>query len=130
MKTLIVEDEKIIQYLLKTILNEYGPCTVTDNEKDALDIFINATKTNEPFDLVTLDIMLPGGTGHNILHGIRAFEESAGIRGLSGVKTIMISALGDKDNVIGSFKEQCDGYIIKPVDKKKLITQLRELDLI
>ncbi len=130
MKTLVVEDEKIIQYLLEVFLKEYGPCVVTDNVKDALDIFKNAFNMNEPFDLVTLDIMLPDGNGQNILKGIRKIEKSKKILGLSGVKTIIISALGDKDNILGAFKEQCDGYIVKPVDKEKITAQLQELELI
>ena len=130
MKILIVEDDYIIQELIRIILKEYGECFTTETEQEAVKLFKEALDNGNPFDLVTLDIMLPGGDGHSILKRIRGMEEEKGIYGLDGVKIIMISALGDKKNILGSFREQCESYIVKPVVKEDLIRQMKELDLI
>lgn len=130
MKILIVEDDLIIQELMKTILTEFGECTATTTEEEAVELFIQAHSEEKPFDLVTLDIMLPGGNGRNILKRIRGFERKEGINGFDGVKIIMVSALGDKDNVLGSFNDQCEGYLVKPIKRDTLLNQLREMGLI
>lgn len=130
MKILIVEDNLIIQELMKTILTEFGECTATTTEEEAVELFIQAHSEEKPFDLVTLDIMLPGGNGRNILKRIRKFEKEKSIHGLEGVKIIMVSALNDKENVIGSFTDQCEGYLVKPIKRDNLVTQLQELGLL
>jgi len=42
----------------------------------------------------------------------------------------MTTALSDSQNVIGAFKEDCDAYMVKPVERAKLLRQLRKLSLI
>ena len=36
----------------------------------------------------------------------------------------------DKSNVLSAFREQCDGYLVKPLEKSKLLDYLREFELI
>ena len=43
---------------------------------------------------------------------------------------MMTTALDDKKNIMGAFKEQCDVYLVKPIDRVKLVEQLRALRLI
>jgi len=43
---------------------------------------------------------------------------------------IMTTALDDSKNILASFKGQCDVYLTKPVDKAKLLGELRKLKLI
>jgi two-component system chemotaxis response regulator CheY len=42
----------------------------------------------------------------------------------------MTTALKDKENVFTAFNEQCDAYLIKPVDKANLLGKIREFGLI
>jgi two-component system chemotaxis response regulator CheY len=42
----------------------------------------------------------------------------------------MTTALGDLKNVFASFKSLCDGYVVKPLDRTKLLDELRKLELI
>ncbi len=130
MKTLIIEDDLSIQSLIKEFLRDFGVCTFADREDEALQLFKEANIKKDPFNLITLDIMLPGGNGHSILKKIRKYEETMGIWGLDGVKVIMISALGDRENVMGAFRDQCEGYLVKPIQQADLMKQLRELNLI
>ncbi len=46
------------------------------------------------------------------------------------LKVIMTTSLSDKDIILNSFHESCDAYIIKPIDKNKLMTQLKYFSLI
>jgi len=40
------------------------------------------------------------------------------------VKILMTTALGDTQNVFTAFRELCDGYLVKPIDKNKLLGYL------
>ena len=68
--------------------------------------------------------------GHEALKAIRQIESEHGINGLDRVKVIMTTALGDSKNVIGSFREGCEAYIVKPVEKDKLLEEMENLGLI
>ena len=91
---------------------------------------MSALIKKEPYDLVCLDIMLPGLEGQGVLKQIREWEAKSNIHGLDGVKIIMITALGDSKNILQAFKSQCEGYIVKPIRKSKVIDQLNALGLV
>ena len=81
---------------------------------------------NQLYDLICLDIMMPDMDGQQALKEIRALEEADG---RVGAKVLMTTSLQDKRNVITAFREQCDGYLIKPVKKTKLVEYLQRFDL-
>jgi len=130
MKTLIAEDEFTSRRLLEHVLSTYGPCQTAVNGDEALEAFEAAIAEGEPFDLVCLDILMPGLDGQDVLRAIRAVEEANDIAPESGAKVIMTSVLKDGSNVMRAFREQCDAYLVKPVDRPKFEHQLRSLGLI
>jgi len=130
MNILIVEDDSVSSLLLKTVLSHYGTCRVAEDGKLALQFFREAIAEKKPYDLVCLDIMLPGLDGRDVLKQIRAIEDTYGIAGLDGVKIIMITALSDNRTIMEAFRSQCEAYILKPIRKEKVIDQLVSLGLI
>lgn len=89
-----------------------------------------ALEDNQPYDLITLDIMMPIKDGHESLKAIREEEEKKGILGFDGVNVIMMSAFGDHEHILKAFRGGCESYIIKPVTRKKLAEQLESLELV
>lgn len=130
MKTLIVEDDFVSRRLLQAFLSPYGVCDIAVNGCEALVAFSLAVEENAPYDLICLDIMMPEMDGYEVLKEIRKIEEERGVSGLSGVKIIMTTALSDPKNIMMAFKEQCEDYLIKPVEKMKLINKIQKLGLI
>ena len=130
MKTLIAEDDFTSSLLLQEILKPYGPQNLAVNGKDAVEAVRASLETGEPYDLVCLDIMMPEMDGQTVLRRIREMEDKAGIFGPDGAKIIMTTALGNKENILEAFAEQCDGYLIKPIRKDELLRSLRKLKLI
>ena len=130
MKILIVEDDFIGRTLIQEILSKYGACHTAVNGNEAVVAFQKALESGEPYELIILDIMMPGMDGRETLKCIRNREQEAGIMGLACTKIVMTTALDDKKNIIGSFRDQCDGYVVKPIIKEKLIAELKKLDLI
>jgi two-component system chemotaxis response regulator CheY len=128
-KILVVEDELTSRELLKVILEPYGAIETAEDGIQALKAF-NMAQANQPYDLICLDIMLPKMDGQQVLKGIRKIEADKGILGPDAVKIIMISALGDFENVTEAFSAQCTSYITKPIDADKILAELRNLELI
>jgi len=130
MKTLIVEDDFTCGLYLQEILKKYGPANVALNGKEAVEAVRVAVEAGEPYDLITLDIMMPEMDGQTALNEIRRVEEAGGIAPIYGVKVIMTTALDDTKNILASFKGQCDVYLTKPIDKSKLLDYIKKFGLI
>ena len=130
MKILIVEDDFASRKMLQKYLSPYGECDVVVDGQEALDAFSLALTENNPYDLICLDIMLPKIDGQDVLKQIRSIEKEKGIEGLEGVKIIMTTALGDTKNIMDAFKNQCEGYLQKPIERVRLIQEIRKLKLI
>ncbi|MEE8591371.1 MAG: response regulator, partial [Spirochaetia bacterium] len=105
MRILVVEDELTSRELLKVILEPYGSIDTVPDGVEAIKAY-NMALTKEPYDLVCLDIMLPKMDGQQVLKGIRKIEGDKGILGPEAVKILMISALGDFENVTEAFSSQ------------------------
>jgi len=130
MKTLIVEDDFTSRLLLQEILKHHGPAHVAVDGKEAVEAVSAALESGEPYDLVCIDIMMPEMDGQQALKQIRALEEAKGILSTDGAKIIMTTALGDMKNVMTAFSGLADSYLVKPIDKAKLLDQVREFKLI
>ena len=130
MKCLIVEDDFAARRLLKRYLSNYSDCDIAVDGNEAVQAFGQAMNEKEPYELICLDIMMPNINGREALKAIRQIESEYGIDGLDGVKVIMTTALGDSKNIVGSFREGCEAYIVKPVEKDKLLEEMANLGLV
>ena len=130
MKTLIVEDELTSRVMLREILKRYGSPHVAMNGKQGVDAVRTALQAGDPYDLVCLDIMMPEMDGQAALKRIRQLEDEAGMEAHKRAKVIMTSALSDKGNVLEAIRSQCDYFLVKPIDGRALLEELRRLGLI
>lgn len=115
--------------LLQIYLSDYGECFVAVNGNEAVEAVKDALKEGQPYDLICLDIMMPEMDGRQALEKIRQLEQNRGIGGRDGIKVIMTTALSDSRTIMGSFRTGCEAYIIKPIEKQKLLKELEELGL-
>lgn len=114
-KILIVEDEQKIADTLKMGLGENGYWVeVAYDGKIGLKIF-----ELHDFDLVILDINLPGLNGYELCKAIRS-------KG-SQVPIIMLTALSTLDDKMEGYDAGADDYIIKPFEFKELLMKIRVL---
>lgn len=127
MKILLVEDDIVSRSVMLKLLADYGDIEIAQNGDKAMDMFLQAHDKNAPYDLVALDIMMPGKDGQQVLKEIRDFELKKGIMGSDGVKIIMTTALDDKKNILEAFRSQCEAYLTKPIHVKKLHYELAKL---
>lgn len=110
-KILIVEDDPAIQALLHDFLNEAGyDTTLASDGVDAL-----AKYSEQQFDLILLDIMLPKIDGYGVCSVIRQ---------KSDVPIIMLTALDSEQEQIKGLDLQVDDYITKPFSMPILIRKI------
>ncbi|SNB44781.1 response regulator [Geobacter sp. DSM 9736] len=131
MRTLIVEDDFIARRLLKEILTPLGDCDVAINGREAVQAFRMALDDKKPYDLITMDIMMPGMDGQEALKLIREIEKERSIPPSSEVKVIMTTALDDPKNVVEAYYHGgATSYIVKPISKGKLMNEIRGFGLL
>ncbi len=131
MKILIVEDDFVARRTLKEILSPYGECDVVVDGEEAIQAFQLAWDERAPYRLICMDIMMPHVDGQESLQRIREVEREMGVKGADETRVIMISALDDPKTVVDAFyRGGATSYIVKPIQKKKLIEEIRSFGLI
>jgi len=129
MNILVVEDDFISRRLLCRYLEPFGDCDVAINGTEAVDAVESALGANAHYDLICLDIMMPGMSGQEALSKIRDREEKCGLSVGMGAKVVMTTSLEDHENIRQAFKASADGYVVKPIEKKKFLATLEEMGL-
>lgn len=110
-KILIVEDDLSIQALLHDFIQETGHSVILASDGvEAL-----AKYSEQDFDLVLLDIMLPKIDGYGVCEVIRQ---------KSDVPIIMLTALDGEENQIRGLDLQADDYITKPFSMPVLLRKI------
>ena len=110
-KILIVDDEAVIRDLISENLIELGySCETAENGDIALE-----KMDRDKYDLVLLDIRLPGISGIEILKTIKSRYEAA---------VIMITAMDDVNTAVLSMKLGSLDYLVKPFNLETLNTSI------
>jgi len=130
MRSLIVEDEFTSRMQLKYFLEEYGNCDIAVNGLEAVQAYKLALGEKKPYDLVCLDIKMPGRDGHQVLNDIRSIEESTKPLPGKPARIFMTTAMNNLEHVVDAYFELCDDYLSKPIDKNILVAKLREHKLL
>lgn len=131
MRTLIVEDDFTSRLMLQRLLSRYGECHIATDGREAVEAFRLAQADGRGYDLICMDILMPGMDGLQAVHEIRRLEKTPKQARRGGrVSIIMTTASGDSANVNQSVQEDCDGYLLKPVDGRRLLSDLRTLGLL
>jgi len=130
-KCLIAEDNLMSRRILKELLAQQFDCDIAVNGQEAIDSFQLAHESKRPYDVIFMDIMMPEVDGMEALLCIRTLERRMEIPASLAVKVIMTTALDDPRTVIRSLNEcEADSYIVKPLSRQKLTTELRKLKLL
>ncbi|MBC8017413.1 MAG: response regulator, partial [Verrucomicrobia bacterium] len=79
MKCLIAEDDPVSSTVLKVMVSRHATCDVVVNGQEAVDLFLQAHESNNPYDLILMDIMMPEINGLQSVLTIREKEASMNI---------------------------------------------------
>ena len=115
LKILVVEDDLGVVDMIRRGLQQEGyKVTVAMDGKTGL-----AMATDYQFDLVTLDLMLPGLSGMEVCQAVRKIKPELPI--------LMLTALDSPENIVQGLDGGADDYLIKPFNFEVLIARIRNL---
>lgn len=129
MRILIAEDDHASSKFMQVFFSKYGECGVAFDGLEAVHAFIKALEEKKPFDIVSLDIMMPKLDGLKVLQAIRDIEKQAQVAAADRAKIIMTTALNDKKTVSKAFDEGCETYLWKPIEVSKLLEVMETLNI-
>ena len=114
LSVLIVDDDIHIRQLLRDYLSEFGMAAVAVADGKSMTVALE----KEPFDLIILDLMLPGEDGLSLCRSLRA---------KSDIPILMLTARGETmDRIIG-LEVGADDYIVKPFEPRELVSRIQTI---
>ncbi len=111
---LVVDDDTRLRELLRKYLMENGFSVTTAS--DAADARANLAGID--FDLLVLDVMMPGEDG---------LELTRAIRRDSRVPILLLTAMGEAEDRINGFERGADDYLVKPFEPRELVLRIQTI---
>ena len=115
MRILIVEDDrKVASFLQKGLREEgYVPDVAHDGDDGLMKALVN------PYDLVVLDVMLPGRSGLEVVRELRSRDRA--------VPVLMLTARDAREDIVTGLDAGADDYLTKPFGLDELLARVRAL---
>lgn len=114
-RILVVDDERAMREAMRDWLSEDGyEVGMAEGGKEALDAVHGS-----PWDVILLDLKMPGMDGMEVLRGIKALETDA--------EVIMMTAYATVDTAVQAMKEGAFDYLVKPFDPDELEIQIKKI---
>lgn len=114
-KILLVEDETGVASFIKKGLSEEGlDVSVAQDGNTGLSMALS-----HHFDVIILDIMLPGMNGVEVCRNIRKHNKQVAI--------LFLTALGTSENIVAGFNSEADDYLVKPFKFVELLARIKSL---
>ena len=111
---LVVDDDNRIRSLLKEYLNENNYIVSTSENSENAKIKLRQFK----FDLIVLDVMMPGQNGYDLTKEIKKNIN---------IPIILLTAKGEVENRIKGLELGADDYISKPFEPKELLLRIKNI---
>ena len=108
---LIIEDDVLLNDMTKRLLTQHGYCVTSAYSGSEALLLIEKSS----FDLILLDLMLPGIPGEIVLDKIKAMMD---------IPIIGVSAKTDIDSKVNLIRNGADDYITKPFDNQELLVRV------
>jgi DNA-binding response OmpR family regulator len=111
---LIVDDDVLLRNLVKTYAEKEGfSCAEAENADEAI-----RAAEHQNFNIIVLDVMMPGRDG---------FEALSEIRGICGTPVIMLTARKDEYDRLHGFDLGADDYVAKPFSPRELMARVKAI---
>lgn len=112
---LIVDDDPRLRDLLRRFLSQHGFSVVV--AEDAL--AMNRVMRHQRFDLMVLDLMMPGEDGLQVISRLRSSQ--------SDLPIIVLTARGDESDRITGLEAGADDYLPKPFNPRELVARIQSV---
>jgi DNA-binding response OmpR family regulator len=113
-RILLVEDDRDLCHLMKEYLVSEGMATTLSHDgKDVVDLALSGN-----YDIVVLDVVLPGGNGLQLLRTLRM---------ISSIGIIMLTARTEEVDRVMGLDHGADDYVVKPCSPRELAARIRAI---
>jgi two-component system, chemotaxis family, chemotaxis protein CheY len=118
MKILVVDDFSTMRRIVKNILKQLGYENIleADDGSNALNVL-----QSEKIDLIISDWNMPQMSGIELLKTVRTTEN------LKDIPFLMVTAEGQKENILEAVKNRVSNYIVKPFTPETLMEKLQKI---
>jgi two-component system phosphate regulon response regulator OmpR len=111
---LVVDDDTRLRELLRRFLTDNG--FLVSTATDAADA--RAKLEGLAFDLIVLDVMMPGESG---------LELTAALRKVDQAPILLLTAMGETENRIDGLERGAEDYLVKPFEPRELVLRIRTI---
>ncbi|MDH5561445.1 MAG: response regulator [Deltaproteobacteria bacterium] len=116
-KILIADDGKLNRVVLNKLLEPYGRCDMAEDGIAAIKRVVNAFHEKQPYDLIFLDMMMPGLNGDEVRDKIRSLESSEGVK---ASKIILVTGIDQTHEELEKRLQDYEEIIAKPVNDEDI----------
>src|ERR687884_468611 len=116
-RVLIVEDDRAVRDVIEHALSREGMETVSVSDGEKAMEILRAAK---PFDLVVLDVMLPGMDGISVCQELRNGDSPS-----TDAPVVILTARDDETSVVVGLEVGADDYVTKPFRPRELVSRVR-----
>ena len=118
-KLLVVDDDDRLRQLLQQYLQDSGhKVDVAENAPQARKMMVDGD-----YDLVVLDVMMPGETGVQLTNSLRRETRNP----LHSIPILLLTAMGDIQDRIKGLESGADDYMSKPFEPKELLLRIQQI---
>ncbi len=111
---LVVDDDEKLRKLIARYLSEHG--FITAGAGNAVEA--RSMLSNFSFDLIVLDLMMPGESG---------LQLAAALRSTSSIPILMLTAMGEPEDRIAGLESGADDYLVKPFEPRELLLRIHNI---
>src|ERR687884_1898481 len=116
-RILIVEDDPAVRDVVEHALSREGMETETASDGEKA---LESLRAAKPFDLVVLDVMLPGMDGISVCQELRNGDSPS-----TDAPVVMLTAREDETSVVVGLEVGADDYVTKPFRPRELVSRVR-----
>ena len=128
MRALIVDDVEMNRDLLVIFLEGRASTVLAGSGEEAISLVEDALRTDCYFDLICMDIGLPGISGHEALKSIRELEAA---HGNARATVFMVTGSSSPDDMLDALVVGgCDDYLTKPLMRQNFLALLEKHRLV
>lgn len=127
-RVLVVEDSDERRSALLAAIPSAHVITYASSGDEAQALIADASERLTPYDLVVIDIDLPGVSGLEVVSLLRQLEEPRKLAGgQGGTKVLVLSDNPDGQLIYSANALACESFLVKPLDEEKLKREVERL---
>jgi DNA-binding response OmpR family regulator len=120
-KILVIDDDPNVLQILDLMLSQaHHRVTTASNWDEGMEILKEVSEGSKPFDIIFLDLVMPGHTGFDVLRSLTMILYPM-------PPVVILTAMNDLENAIKALELGATKYLTKPIDADKMLQAVRDI---